>query len=134
MSPRQRNCDPSKKTKRPEKIDSELKKFRDTEPSYDACKSLISAIFLTAIEDYRIDLEEFKFKRNVDGRFNEQDRTFRDKRTWKKRWQSDAANWLFGVPDKPAADGFTLKQCCEAFDFNIDQVREGIKNGVSEES
>ena len=89
---------------------------------------------MTAIEDYRIDVEEFRFNRNLDGRFNGQDRTFRDKRTWKKRWQFDAENWLFGVPDKLAADGFTLQQCCEIFDLNIEQVREGIKNGVNEGS
>ena len=89
---------------------------------------------MTAIEDCRIDLEEFKFKRNVDGRFNEQDRTFRDKRTWKKRWQLDASNWLLGGPDKLASDGFTLQQCCELLDLNMEQVREKIKNGVSEGS
>ena len=117
-----------------EEIDEELRELRDQPSSYDACRSLLSAVFLTAIEDYRIDLEEFQFKRNVDGRFDEQDRTFRDKRTWKKRWQFDAENWLFGVPDKPAADGFTFQQCCEIFDFDIEQVRQKIKNGVSEES
>ena len=117
-----------------EEINDELSELRTQPSSYDACRSLLSEVFLTAIEDYRIDLEEFKFKRNVDGRFNEQDRTFRDKRTWKKRWQSDAANWLFEVPDNPAADGFTFQQCCEIFDFDIEQVRERIKNGVSEGS
>jgi hypothetical protein len=117
-----------------EEIDEELRELRAQPASYDACRSLLAAVFLTAIEDYRIDLEEFKFKRDVDGRFNEQDRTFRDKRTWKKRWQFDAENWLFGVPDKPAADGFTLQQCCEIFDLNIEQVREGIRNGANEGS
>ena len=117
-----------------EEIDEELRELRDQPASYDACRSLLSAVFLTAIEDYRIDVEEFRFNRNLDGRFNGQDRTFRDKRTWKKRWQFDAENWLFGVPDKLAADGFTLQQCCEIFDLNIEQVREGIKNGVNEGS
>ena len=117
-----------------EEVDEELRELRTQPASYDACRSLLSAVFLTAIEDYRIDVEEFRFNRNLDGRFNGQDRTFRDKRTWKKRWQFDAENWLFGVPDKPVADGFTLQQCCEIFDLNIEQVREGIRNGANEGS
>jgi len=116
-----------------EEIDEELRELRNQPTSYGACRSLLSAVLLTAIEDYRIDLKELQFKRKVDGRFDKQDRTFRDKRTWNKRWQFDAENWLFGVPDKPAADGYTFQQCCEVFDFDIKQVREKIKNGVSEE-
>ena len=50
-----------------EEVDEELRELRTQPASYDACRSLLSAVFLTAIEDYRIDLEEFKFKRDVDG-------------------------------------------------------------------
>jgi elongation factor P hydroxylase len=110
-----------------EEVDEELRELRTQPASYDACRSILSAVFLTAIQDCRIDLEEFKYKRNVDGRFNEKNRAFRDKITWKKRLQLDASNWLFGVPDKLASDGFTFQQCCELLDLDMEEVRERIK-------
>jgi len=116
MSPRLRSRDPSKKTKRPGRIDKELKGLRATEPSGDACRNLLSAVVLQAVRDYQIDHSRY----NVPERLKEL-----------KAWKAEATAWIFGEPADKKTSRLKFEDCCDLLDLDLGDVRKRLKEGVA---
>jgi len=116
MSPRLRSRDPSKKTKRPEIIDKELKRFRATEPSDDACRNLLSAVVLQAVRDYKIETSRC----HVSERLKEL-----------KAWKAEAKAWIFEKLADKKPSRLKFEDCCDLLDLDIGDTRKRLKEGVA---
>ena len=116
MSPRLRSRDNSKKTKRPGRIDKELKKFRATEPSDDACRNLLSAVVLQAVRDYQIAPSRCHVSERLEGL---------------KLWKAEATAWIFGKPADKKTSRLKFEDCCDLLDLDLGDVRKRLKEGVA---
>jgi len=78
----------------------------------DACRSLVSAVMLEAVKDYRQD-----FRKPMD------DYTLK----LRKRDQAEAETWIFGMSIRDGSRRFTFSDCCEHLGLEENNVRQKLK-------
>lgn len=102
----------------------------EPDEQYMACRKLLSSVFLDAINDFRVDLNKYRFRRDEKGRFIKQ-AYYTEQFEEKRRFKIEARQWIFGNTLSSMEDRLTFEACCNHLNLNVDDVRRRLKESVA---